>query len=201
MGYWPSAFPHTVVFFTVLTPFSKRSCHKKPLSIGSYSKSFGNDDVANTDKQNSETIPVISDQTSSICPLELRVFETFFTVRIIQSSLICASSERRSQAQNAKLQIFADAFPQNLFMTIYYNLFFLQAHYSQICARRHKILLMTPGVIMLDSAHDLYKRFSHITPMLSYGKTGTPWCIVVVTIQDKFQCTTKPHPLALFTKA
>ena len=81
VGEWGTGhplFPHTVVFFTVLIPFSKRSCHKKPLSIGSYSKSFGNDDLANTVKQNSETIPVISDQISSICPLELRVFKTVF---------------------------------------------------------------------------------------------------------------------------
>ena len=35
-----------------------------------------------------------------------------------QSSLICASGERRAQAQNATFQISADHFDPNLYMTI-----------------------------------------------------------------------------------
>ena len=62
-----------------------------------------------------------------------------------QGSLICASRERRSQAQNLTHQISAGNFHSNLYMIIYYILFLLQALLSQICTGRHKILLMSSG--------------------------------------------------------
>ena len=57
----------------------------------------------------------------------------------------CASRECRPQAQNLTHQISAGTFHPNLFMTICYILFLLQAHFSQICTLRHKILLMRPA--------------------------------------------------------
>ena len=48
--------------------------------------------------------------------------------------------------QNVKLQISAGTFHPNLHLTIYYILFFLQVHFSQICVRRHMEFIMRPGV-------------------------------------------------------
>ena len=87
-----------------------------------------------------------------------------------QGSLICTNSERRSQAQNLTHQISAGTFYPNLFMTIYYILFLLQAHFSQICTRRHKILLMRPAaqvkLLFLKVARTRDTKFSRVRTYL-----------------------------------
>ena len=96
------------------------------------------------------------EEPSSLLCAFVRSLCTISPFLLYQSSFICASCERRSQTQNTTLKIFADAIPQNLFMTIYYNLLFLQAHLSQICARRQKILLMSHVVYVFLNATYAY---------------------------------------------
>ena len=52
--------------------------------------------------------------------------------------------ECHSQAQNATLKISEGTFHPSLYMAINYILFFLKAHFSQICTYRHKICLRRP---------------------------------------------------------
>ena len=60
----------------------------------------------------------------------------------ISYSVIFKTARRH---KNVTLKISIGTFHSNLHLGIYYILFFPQAQYSQICARRHKILSMRLG--------------------------------------------------------
>jgi len=77
----------------------------------------------------------------------------------LRRSLICANGERRSKAHVPTHQISASTPRQNLYMTIYYSLFFSAGTFSQICIRSHKTLLMRPVELMYrDIGADFWMR-------------------------------------------
>ena len=76
-------------------------------------------------------IPLAGSHFCVKCLLIMEISITIYSNH--QSSLNYANTERCSNAQN--FQIFAGIFHPNLYLAIYYNPFFLQAHFSDLCSQ------------------------------------------------------------------